>query len=189
MAEIIGSSPHQISPAKSKNGWKRSEKDLFPLCRWISPAQLRASQRNTGQHEAPPPPPVIGFEHLNGNGRGLISLEDEFHYCGSCGSWVSLKYPKIAIYVDTLKDCYEPFVLYNFMILLMNYLQIQFPNVRVYLETKEMSIVAVALHYSFTYKLFMNEEEKASCINSFLDMLDFSDIKSDISDQMRRVSK
>ncbi|KAM7332876.1 hypothetical protein ACRRTK_009584 [Alexandromys fortis] len=53
----------------------------------------------------------------------------------------------------------------------------------------EMSIVAVALHYSFTYKLFMNEEEKASCINSFLDMLDFSDIKSDISDQMRRVRR
>ncbi|XP_057609549.1 transmembrane protein 184C-like isoform X2 [Chionomys nivalis] len=51
-------------------------------------------------------------------------------------SWLSLKYPKIFIYMDTCKDWYEAFVIYNFMMLLRNYLQIQFPDVMVHLETK-----------------------------------------------------
>ena len=34
--------------------------------------------------------------------------------------WVALKYPKIAIYVDTCRECYEVYVIYNFMIFLIN---------------------------------------------------------------------
>uniref|UniRef100_A0A8C8HML0 Transmembrane protein 184C n=1 Tax=Oncorhynchus tshawytscha TaxID=74940 RepID=A0A8C8HML0_ONCTS len=40
----------------------------------------------------------------------------------SLDSWIALKYPSIAIYVDTCRECYEAYVIYNFMIFLLNYL-------------------------------------------------------------------
>ncbi|KAF7710089.1 transmembrane protein 184C [Silurus meridionalis] len=46
----------------------------------------------------------------------------------SLDSWIALKYPKIAIYVDTCRECYEAYVIYNFMIFLLNYLEKQYPN-------------------------------------------------------------
>ncbi|KAH0519737.1 Transmembrane protein 184C [Microtus ochrogaster] len=55
-------------------------------------------------------------------------------------SWLSVKFPKIAIYMDTLKESYEAFVLYNLMILLRNYIQIQFPSVMVHLKTKQQHL-------------------------------------------------
>lgn len=32
----------------------------------------------------------------------------------SLDSWIALKYPSIAIYVDTCRECYEAYVIYNF---------------------------------------------------------------------------
>lgn len=55
----------------------------------------------------------------------------------SLDSWVALKYPKIAIYVDTWRECYEAYVIYNFMIFLTNYLTIRFPNLILHLEAKD----------------------------------------------------
>ncbi|XP_041910267.1 LOW QUALITY PROTEIN: transmembrane protein 184C-like [Arvicola amphibius] len=55
----------------------------------------------------------------------------------SLTNWLALKYPKIAIYVDTLRECYEAYVIYNFMIFLNNYLAIQFPNVILHLEAED----------------------------------------------------
>ncbi|XP_055465085.1 transmembrane protein 184C [Psammomys obesus] len=55
----------------------------------------------------------------------------------SLDSWVALKYPKIAIYVDTWRECYEAYVIYNFMIFLNNYLTIRFPNLMLHLEAKD----------------------------------------------------
>ncbi|XP_052023345.1 transmembrane protein 184C-like isoform X3 [Apodemus sylvaticus] len=55
----------------------------------------------------------------------------------SLDSWVALKYPKIAIYVDTCRECYEAYVIYNFMIFLINYLTIRFPNLILHLEAKD----------------------------------------------------
>lgn len=55
----------------------------------------------------------------------------------SLDSWVALKYPKIAIYVDTWRECYEAYVIYNFMIFLTNYLTIRFPNLMLHLEAKD----------------------------------------------------
>uniref|UniRef100_H2ZW84 Transmembrane protein 184C n=1 Tax=Latimeria chalumnae TaxID=7897 RepID=H2ZW84_LATCH len=55
----------------------------------------------------------------------------------SLDSWVALKYPGIAIYVDTCRECYEAYVIYNFMIFLLNYLTYQYPNLVLILEAKD----------------------------------------------------
>ncbi|MGH0139550.1 UNVERIFIED_CONTAM: hypothetical protein FKN15_069807 [Acipenser sinensis] len=52
-------------------------------------------------------------------------------------SWIALKYPNIAIYVDTCRECYEAYVIYNFMIFLQNYLSNQYPSLVLMLEAKE----------------------------------------------------
>ena len=36
--------------------------------------------------------------------------------------WMAMNVPKIAIYVDTLRECYEAFVIYSFMKYLLNFL-------------------------------------------------------------------
>ncbi|XP_052582943.1 transmembrane protein 184C isoform X2 [Peromyscus californicus insignis] len=190
----------------------------------------------------------------------------------SLDSWLALKFPKIAIYVDTWRECYEAYVIYNFMIFLNNYLTIRFPNVMLHLEAKdqqqhlaplcccppwamgemllfrcklgvlqytvirpittvtalqavliallvkvgvisekrtwewqsaeavatglqdfiiciEMFLAAIAHHYSFSYKPYVQEAEEVSCFDSFLAMWDVSDIRDDISEQIRRVGR
>ncbi|XP_048453996.1 transmembrane protein 184C isoform X2 [Rhincodon typus] len=51
--------------------------------------------------------------------------------------WIALKYPHIAIYVDTCRECYEAYVIYNFMIFLLSYLTYQHPNLVILLEAKD----------------------------------------------------
>ncbi|XP_067301496.1 transmembrane protein 184C-like [Pseudorasbora parva] len=55
----------------------------------------------------------------------------------SLDSWIALKYPKIAIYVDTCRECYEAYVIYNFLMFLLNFLENQFPNLVLMLEVQE----------------------------------------------------
>uniref|UniRef100_A0A3Q1GXK1 Transmembrane protein 184C n=1 Tax=Acanthochromis polyacanthus TaxID=80966 RepID=A0A3Q1GXK1_9TELE len=55
----------------------------------------------------------------------------------SLDSWIALKYPSIAIYVDTCRECYEAYVIYNFMIFLLNYLENQYPSLVLILEVQE----------------------------------------------------
>lgn len=38
-------------------------------------------------------------------------------------SWIVLKFPVSAIYLDTVRTCYEAFVIYNFMMYLINFLK------------------------------------------------------------------
>ena len=38
-------------------------------------------------------------------------------------SWIVLKFPETSIYLDTIRECYEAFVIYNFMIYLINFLK------------------------------------------------------------------
>ncbi|MGH0136587.1 UNVERIFIED_CONTAM: hypothetical protein FKN15_038699 [Acipenser sinensis] len=162
-------------------------------------------------------------------------------------SWIALKYPNIAIYVDTCRECYEAYVIYNFMIFLQNYLSNQYPSLVLMLEAKEqqrhlpplcccpswpmgeqavfiaflvkvgiiseshtwdwdsveavatglqdfvicveMFLAAIAHHYSFTYKPYVQQAEEGSCFDSFLAMWDISDIRADISEQVRNVGK
>lgn len=40
----------------------------------------------------------------------------------SIDSWIAIIYPNMSIYVDTIRECYEAYVIYNFMIYLLNYL-------------------------------------------------------------------
>lgn len=51
--------------------------------------------------------------------------------------WIALKYPGIAIYVDTCRECYEAFVIYNFMTFLLNYLENQYPSLVLMMEVQE----------------------------------------------------
>uniref|UniRef100_A0A3Q2YQ96 Transmembrane protein 184C n=1 Tax=Hippocampus comes TaxID=109280 RepID=A0A3Q2YQ96_HIPCM len=55
----------------------------------------------------------------------------------SLDSWIALKYPHIAIYVDTCRECYEAYVIYNFMTFLLNYLENQYPSLVMMLEVQE----------------------------------------------------
>ncbi|XP_078533024.1 transmembrane protein 184C [Lissotriton helveticus] len=55
----------------------------------------------------------------------------------SLDSWIALKYPNIAIYVDTCRECYEAYVIYNFMVFLTNFLTNRCPNLVLILEAKE----------------------------------------------------
>lgn len=38
-------------------------------------------------------------------------------------SWIVLKFPKTSIYLDTIREGYEAFVIYNFMMYLIHYLK------------------------------------------------------------------
>jgi hypothetical protein len=38
-------------------------------------------------------------------------------------SWIVLKFPESSIYLDTIRECYEAFVIYNFMMYLINFLK------------------------------------------------------------------
>jgi len=43
-------------------------------------------------------------------------------------SWIVLKFPVTAIYLDTIRTCYEAFVIYNFMMYLNNFLRYEVDN-------------------------------------------------------------
>ncbi len=52
-----------------------------------------------------------------------------------------------------------------------------------------MFLAAIAHHFSFTYKPYIQEAEEGSCFDSFLAMWDVSDIRADISEQVRNVGE
>lgn len=52
-----------------------------------------------------------------------------------------------------------------------------------------MFLAAIAHHYTFSYKPYVQEAEEGSCFDSFLAMWDVSDIRDDISEQVRHVGK
>lgn len=40
--------------------------------------------------------------------------------------WLALRFPKAAIYLDSLRECYEAYVIYNFMTFLLAYLSSEY---------------------------------------------------------------
>lgn len=52
-----------------------------------------------------------------------------------------------------------------------------------------MFFAAIAHHYSFSYKPYVQEAEEGSCFDSFLAMWDISDIRADVTEQVRNVGK
>ena len=51
----------------------------------------------------------------------------------------------------------------------------------------EMFLAAIAHHFSFTYKPYIQDGDEGSCFDSFLAMWDISDVRADISEQVRNV--
>lgn len=40
--------------------------------------------------------------------------------------WLGLKFPQAAVYLDTARECYEAYVLYNFLRYLLNFLEFEY---------------------------------------------------------------
>lgn len=40
--------------------------------------------------------------------------------------WLGLKFPETAVYFDTVRECYEAYVLYNFLRYLLNFLEFEY---------------------------------------------------------------
>ncbi|GAA6228372.1 transmembrane protein 184C-like [Lates japonicus] len=55
----------------------------------------------------------------------------------SLDSWLALRYPTLAIYVDTCRECYEAYVIYNFLVFLLNFLSNQYPSLVLMLEVQQ----------------------------------------------------
>ncbi|KAK3576395.1 hypothetical protein CHS0354_026728 [Potamilus streckersoni] len=51
-------------------------------------------------------------------------------------AWLALRFPEAAIYLDTLRECYEAYVIYNFMAYLLSYLNTAYPDLATHLEEK-----------------------------------------------------
>ncbi|KAH8871376.1 Transmembrane protein 184C [Schistosoma japonicum] len=51
-------------------------------------------------------------------------------------AWMALIFPSFAIYFDTLRECYEAYVIYNFLAFLLNYLTSEFPDLASIIELK-----------------------------------------------------
>ncbi|ESO88509.1 hypothetical protein LOTGIDRAFT_64445, partial [Lottia gigantea] len=51
-------------------------------------------------------------------------------------AWLALLFPVAAIYLDTIRECYEAYVIYNFMSYLLNYLRTEHPYLEYDLENK-----------------------------------------------------
>jgi hypothetical protein len=52
-----------------------------------------------------------------------------------------------------------------------------------------MFLAAIAHHFSFTYKPYILDGDEGSCFDSFLAMWDISDVRADISEQVRNVGE
>lgn len=51
-------------------------------------------------------------------------------------AWFALRFKETAIYLDTVRECYEAYVIYNFMAYLLNYLWTQHPQLQIELSRK-----------------------------------------------------
>ncbi|BFZ14778.1 hypothetical protein BsWGS_17817 [Bradybaena similaris] len=49
-------------------------------------------------------------------------------------AWFALRFPAAAIYLDTLRECYEAYVVYNFMAYLLSFLSHEYPDLDLQIE-------------------------------------------------------
>lgn len=52
-------------------------------------------------------------------------------------SWLSLRFKEARFYIDPIRECYEAFVIYNFFMYLVAYLEDEFGDIVAYYSTKE----------------------------------------------------
>ena len=55
---------------------------------------------------------------------------------GSLFQWLALRFKELALYLDTMRECYEAYVIYNFMAFLLAYLRLQYPDLEGHLASK-----------------------------------------------------
>ncbi len=53
-----------------------------------------------------------------------------------CFQWFGLRFPKATIYLDTARECYEAYVIYNFMSYLLNYLHSEYVDLETTIGAK-----------------------------------------------------
>lgn len=51
-------------------------------------------------------------------------------------AWFAMRFPDAAIYLDTCRECYEAYVIYNFMAYLLSYLWTEHPQLHIVLQRK-----------------------------------------------------
>ncbi|KAK0052453.1 transmembrane protein 184C [Biomphalaria pfeifferi] len=56
-------------------------------------------------------------------------------------AWFALRFPKAAIYLDTLRECYEAYVIYNFMAYLLSFLHHDHPDLSSEVEDNSITFV------------------------------------------------
>lgn len=113
------------------------------------------------------------------SGRYLRETNMGLEKCGRCGYWLTGKLkkkvrkkiffifiPNCLTFCKRLSCCLQDFVI-----------------------CVEMFLAAIAHHFSFTYKPYIQEAEEGSCFDSFLAMWDISDVRADISEQVRNVGR
>jgi len=52
-------------------------------------------------------------------------------------AWIGLVFPAASIYFDSIRECYEAYVIYNFMRYLLNYLQNELVDYEMSLHNKD----------------------------------------------------
>ncbi len=50
--------------------------------------------------------------------------------------WLALRFKDIAIYLDTVRECYEAWVIYSFMSYLLNFLHSEFSDLELHVSQK-----------------------------------------------------
>ncbi|CAL1530878.1 unnamed protein product [Lymnaea stagnalis] len=56
-------------------------------------------------------------------------------------AWFALRFPEAAIYLDTLRECYEAYVIYNFMAYLLSFLHHEYPDLTKQVEGKTVYFI------------------------------------------------
>lgn len=51
-------------------------------------------------------------------------------------AWFALRFPSAAIYLDTLRECYEAYVVYSFMAYLLSFLNHEYPHLEIQIQNK-----------------------------------------------------
>ncbi len=71
------------------------------------------------------------FYYSNGVNRCLIlmSVHPVFQ-------WLALRFKDAAIYLDTMRECYEAYVIYSFMSYLLNFLNSEFSHLEAHVAEK-----------------------------------------------------
>lgn len=107
--------------------------------------------------------------------------------CGSCSYWTTGK----SVHINKAGPTYEfPGFVFGLFTLYYCRSHTSCPvSAQDFVICVEMFLAAIAHHISFTYKPYIQEAEEVSCFDSFMAMWDISDVRADISEQVRNVGK